>query len=93
MNAGNAFSEDIRPADYPREDAPDGITIPYRRVPWEDDKSSRFRLRRFIEAIGGDLGRSVNHKSWVGQMAMAHLSIDTYDGIARNQIDKVTSID
>lgn len=84
---------DEYPADYPREDAPEGMTVPYRRVPWEDDKVSRHRIRKFCEAIGAEMGRRMGYSRWIGQEAIIHLIHDTYDGITRNQIAKVVATD
>lgn len=86
----------IKPDDYPAdyEDAasfPDGKTVHYY-LSAGDDKVSRFRLRQFIEAIGGKLGTRIDVNDWIGKSAMLTLGVDAFEGVDRERILRVSSL-
>lgn len=77
------------PADY--EDAEsfaDGKDI-HAYVSVEDTKASRFRLRKFIEAIGGKAGGRIDVNDWVGKSAIVTIEQDEYEGVPRERFRKV----
>ena len=52
---------DIFPADYPIEEAPDGLVLIFRKLSLENNKMSKFNLKRFIQNIGAPpVGRSLS---------------------------------
>lgn len=77
------------PADYPVENAPDGKTIVYRRCSMEDNPQARYMLRKFCEAIGAPMSRSVDVGEWQGMAANIVIEHDTYEGVTREQIVRV----
>jgi len=80
------------PADYPLEEAPDGITIAFRRVSLENNKASRFSLRRFIENIGAPpVARQLDLAQWIGLEANVTVKHETYEGVTRPVIDRVSA--
>jgi hypothetical protein len=86
------IAPDEFPADYDPANAPDGRQVIYRRVPWEDDRQSRFRVRVFCEAIGAAMSKSINHGDWIGLEARLTIEHDEYEGINRENITRVNPV-
>lgn len=78
------------PADFTEGD-PDGMILVYNNVQMEDNQRARYRLRKFIEAIGGKLGASVDVNDWIGLTATVSVQHDTWEGEVRASIGKVVS--
>ncbi len=90
-----AVSFSIGAEQYPADftDGPDdGLTIVYRRVGLEDNPQSRYGTRRFIEAIGAPLAKSINISDWVGMEAALDVVHDTYEGVTRPVIERVRAL-
>ena len=82
---------DQYPADF--TDGPDdGLTIVYRRVGLEDNPQSRYGTKRFIEAIGAPLAKSINVTDWVGMEANLDVIHDTFEGVTRPVIERVHAV-
>lgn len=80
------------PADYEDSDAfADGKFVT-TYIPCGDDKASRWRVRRFCEAIGAPLGATVDTNSWIGKKAMLSVEPDEFEGIERERVRKVEAI-
>lgn len=95
-SAGNQYVEtmfrvdpDDFPADFPVEEAPDGATLAFRRVPVDNTKSARYRMRQFCEAIGAPCGTRVDVNEWVGLSATIVVKHEEYEGETRAQIARV----
>ena len=82
------ISEDQFPADY-KDGSDDGLTLIYRRVGLEDNPQARYGTKRFIEAIGAPLSKSVDVSEWVGMEAALEVVHDTYEGVTRAVINRV----
>jgi len=81
---------DTFPADYPLEEAPDGLVLIFRKLSLENNKMSKFNLKRFIQNIGAPpVGRSLDLTQWVGLRAKIVVKHDTWEGTTRPSIDKV----
>lgn len=88
------INPDQFPADF--EDAgdyPEGVTLIYRRVPLEDDRTSRSRLRQFLNGIGAPTGKSINLNDWVGLVARVQVGTSEWEGVMRNEITVVSAAD
>lgn len=86
----------IKPDDYP-PDYEDAVSFPDGKIVHfylgaGDDKVSRFRLRQFIESIGGKLGTRVDINDWIGKSAMLTLGVDPFEGVDRERILRVSSL-
>lgn len=99
QSSGNryvAVSFHIPPEDYPAdfdiENAPDGTTVIYRRVPFEDSAQARFRMRQFCEAIEAPMSRSIDVNDWIGLTAKVSITHEKYEGIPRAVITRVSAI-
>ena len=97
-NSGNRYaavsfhiSPDEYPADYPAELAPDGKIIVYRRLVMEDTPLAKFNVRKFCEAIGATMSKKIDVSEWVGLEARVQVEHDTYEGVTREQITRVTA--
>jgi hypothetical protein len=83
---------DAFPADYPLEEAPDGLVLIYRKLSLENNKMSKFNLKRFIQNIGAPpVGRSLDLTQWVGLSAKIVIKHDTWEGTKRATVDKVVA--
>lgn len=83
----------IKPEDFPAdyEDADqfaDGKQI-IQYVGAEPDKSSRYRLRRFIESVGAKTGKKLDVNDWIGCTAMIEVVPDEWEGVQRDRITGV----
>lgn len=83
------ISPDDYPADFPVENAPDGVTIIYRGVPLSDTPQNRWRLRGFCDAIGAPMSNSIDLNEWIGLSAVATVDQEEYEGVMRNVIKRV----
>jgi hypothetical protein len=84
-----SINADDYPADYPLENAPDGKQITQGYIGLTDDVRTRFRLKRFIEAIGGKTAKRIDVTEWIGLTGKITIKHETYDGLIRENISKV----
>lgn len=85
----------IKPEDFPPdyEDADsfaDGKSVHFYPSS-EPDKSSRFRMKNFCEAIGAKLGKKLDINDWIGKTAIISIQPDEYEGIERERLMKVSA--
>ena len=80
------------PADYDVDNAPDGTTIIYRRVPFEDNAQARFRMRVFCEAIEAAMSRNIDVNDWIGLSSKVSIVHERYEGADRAAINRVSQI-
>lgn len=77
------------PADYPdAESFPDGKDVHFY-VSVEDTAATRFRLRKFCEAIGAPMSSRLDVNEWVGKKAIGTIEQDEFEGVPRERIRKV----
>lgn len=100
QNSGNTYAEVMfyidpsqYPVDFDVENAPDGKTIPYRRVLLTDNQQARYRIRKFCEAIGAAMGRDIDLNDWIGLRASVTIQHESVEGVDRENIVKVSAID
>lgn len=83
------------PADFPVEEAPDGMTLVYRRLNLEDTKAGRFAIKRFTENIGAPPVRQrIDDEvlaGWKGLSAKLVIKADEWEGNPRAVIDRVVA--
>lgn len=85
------ISPEQYPADFDVNNAPDGKTLVYRRVSLEDTAQARFNLRRFLEAIGAPMSKTIDVNEWVGLSGRVTIDHEEYEGVMREQIVKVAA--
>ena len=83
------ISTDDYPADYPTENAPDGVTLIHRRVGLDDNAPTRYRLRKFLETIGAPTASRINLSDWVGLSCTLALKHEEFEGEVRAVVEKV----
>lgn len=66
------IAPDLYPADF-TDGNPDGTVVVYRRVTLENEPRAKYRLRKFLEAVGAPLGKSINLSDWLGREAIIKL--------------------
>lgn len=80
------------PADYPDADAfADGKQLHFY-LGVADDKLGRFRVRKFLEAIGVKLGAKTDVNDWVGKVAMLTITNEEFEGVDRERVSRVSSL-
>ncbi len=79
---------DQYPADFVDGD-PDGTTLIYNRLLLEDTAMARYRLRKFAEAVGARVSRSVDLTDFLGLTANVEVGASTYEGEVRAEIKRV----
>lgn len=82
------ISADAYPADFDDGD-PDGMVLTYNRVLLEDNKNSKYRLRKFLEAVGGPLGRTLDPSQLIDLTANVSVGTEEYEGEKRSTIKMV----
>lgn len=83
------------PADFPVEEAPDGMTLVYRRLNLEDTKAGRFAIKRFVENVGAPPVRQQlgdeELSAWKGLSAKIVIKADEWEGNPRAVIDRIVA--
>lgn len=79
------------PADF-TEGNPEGMSLAYRRCGLEDNPQARFNTKRFIQAIGAPLGRTIDVNDWLGLEGMLDIVHEEYEGINRAVIKSVRAV-
>jgi len=79
---------DAYAADYTEGD-PDGTVLTYNRLLTADTPRDRYRMRKFVEAIGGRSGRDVDLNDWLGMTASIEVGESEYEGEKRAEIRKI----
>ena len=82
------INSDDYPPDYTEGD-PDGTILTYNRISPENTTRARFAMKRFCEALGAPMGRTIDLNDWLGKSALLEVTHDTYEGITRAQIKSV----
>lgn len=82
------INSDDYPADYVDGD-PDGTVLNFNRVVLEDSPQARYRIRKFLEAVGGRLGRSLDLSDLLGLTGVVEIVHDEFEGEKRAQIKRV----
>lgn len=75
------------PADFTEGD-PDGLVLTHY-VSIDDSQRGRYRMRKFLEAIGAKLGSRLDVNELLGLTATLSVVHDTYEGETRAKIGKV----
>lgn len=76
------------PADY-TEGNPDGMSFQYGRLSPDNTTQARFGMKKFCEAIGAELGRSLNLNDWLGKSGVVAIVHEEFEGQMRAKIAKV----
>lgn len=79
------------PADFPQEQIPDGgVKLVYRRASLEDNPNARYRLKKFIMALGAPMpGKLLDVNEWIGLTAKVSIAHTEYEGEKRAEIKKI----
>jgi hypothetical protein len=88
LNVQFRIDADQYPADYTDGD-PDGTILYYNRLATADTPTNRHRMRKFMEAVGGPLGRTIDCNALIGLWANVEVVHQEYEGEQRAQIAKI----
>lgn len=83
----------VNPESYPADFVdgnPEGETLSYNRLVIQDTPQGRYRMRRFLEAVGAKLGRSIDPNELMGLTATVGIVHGKWEGEDRAEIAKVT---
>lgn len=86
------IAPDDFPADYEDADAFADGKIVHAYIGAADDKAARFRMRKFVEAIGAPAGSKIDVNDWVGRKAVITIKPEDFEGVERERYVKVESI-
>jgi len=83
---GNEYAEinlfidpETYPADY-TEGNEDGTILVYRRLQLTDNPQGRYRIRKFLEAVGGKLGKKMDLNDLVGLNGIVEVDHEMFEG-------------
>ncbi len=82
------ISPDQYPADF-KDGNPDGTILTYRRVGLEDNAQARFGTRRFCEAIGAPMSKTIDTSIWLGMEASLEITHEVWEEVKRATIQRV----
>lgn len=77
------------PADYPVDNNPDGVLLTYNRVGPANNPRARYRMRKWLEAIGAPGGNAINPMDWIGLSGVAVVGVREYEGVDQNEVKSV----
>lgn len=89
INVTFFFDADQYPADY-TEGNPDGTILSYGRLSSENSTRARYQMKKFVESIGGTMGKKIDLNSWLGLSAKCTVVNEDYEGVAQAKISKVS---
>ncbi len=77
------------PADYDRDNAPEGISVTYAQVKVPDGDRRKVRpFKQLLKALGITAsGTDFNPDDWIGKECQAFLSVNEYNGALTNNVD------
>lgn len=78
------------PADY-TEGNQDGMPLQYGRLSPGGDQRSRWGMKKFCEAIGAELGRTLDLNDWMGKSAIVRVVNEEFEGEQRAKIKSVVA--
>jgi len=96
-NKGNdylALTLFIAPESYPvdfTDGDPDGSSLSYNRVQLEDNQRNRYRLRKFLEAVGAPLSSKIDLNGLVGLTGTVTVKHEEYEGETRAVAAKISA--
>lgn len=76
------------PADYTDGD-PEGTVIYWNRIQATDKPQARYAMRRFLEKVGGPLGREIDCNALIGLWANVEVVHQEYEGEQRASIARI----
>jgi hypothetical protein len=88
INVTFVIHPEAYPADY-TEGSEDGTILSYGRLNPGQEQRSRWNMKKFCEAIGAPLGKSLDLNSWLGQTAIVTVINEPYEGVDQAKIKKV----
>lgn len=84
------------PADYPQENAPDGVIIDYFTPGMPGESGTRpsdlFRWRQLLEALGAPMGTSLDMNALVGLDARVNVTHRLWEGEKQLKITSVKAV-
>lgn len=90
------ISPEDYPADYDKENAPEGTTLNYSRVqvPQNNDRRSITQVKKLYRAMGLSLKtKEIDPETWVGQKAKLVVGVGKFNGEQRNEIISIESLE
>lgn len=88
VNVQFYISPESYPADF-TEGNPDGESLAYGRLNPGGTQQARWGMKKFCEAIGTNLGRSLDLNEWIGLTAIVEIDHEEFEGVNRAKIKKV----
>ena len=85
----------VSPDQYPPDfkGPEEGVQLSYNRLLVEDTAQARYQIRRFCESIGAVVpGKEWNVKEIIGLSGRLKVGHDTYEGVPRAQLEKVSKL-
>jgi hypothetical protein len=89
INVTFFIDADQYPADY-TEGNPDGTILSFGRLSPENTARARWSMKKFVEGIGGTMGKTLDLNSWLGLRAKVTVVNEDYEGVLQAKISKVS---
>lgn len=83
------------PADYDRENAPEGVSVTYANVKVPDASNRRTigPFKKLLKAVGMEAqGSEFDPSAWIGQECQVFLTVNEYQGAFTNNVDSVKEL-
>lgn len=88
VNVTFHIAPEAYPADY-TEGSEDGVILSFGRLNPGPEQRARWNMKKFCEAIGAPLGKSLDLNSWIGLPAIVTVVNEPYEGVMQANIKKV----
>lgn len=92
MSISMHVTPDDFPADYDPTLYPDGVDLSYNRLLTEDTPRNRYNIKKWCEAIGAPMGKSIDPSEWIGMSCKIGISHRAWEGEDRANINKVSPL-
>lgn len=83
------ISPDDFPSDFDADSYPEGVKLSYNRLLVEDSPRSRYRMRKWCEALGAKMSKQIDPTEWLGMSLTVGIKHDTFEGEKRAQVAKI----
>lgn len=88
VNVTFHIAPEAYPADY-TEGSEDGTILSFGRLNPSPEQRARWNMKKFCEAIGAKLGKTLDLNDWIGLNAIVTVVNEPYEGVMQANIKKV----
>jgi hypothetical protein len=85
------INTDDFPPDFTTDAYPDGVQLRYNRLFIEDNARNRYSMRKWCEALGAPMGKTIDPNDWIGMNLKVGISHRKWEDEDQANISKIAS--